>query len=141
MEKINIAVVEDEGIVAMDIRRSLISMGYYVVFIADSGEKAIDKLKHNKADLVLMDIVLKGHMDGLDAAQIIVEKMNIPVVFLTALEDELTIEAAKQLESVRYLVKPFEDSQLSAIINDVLHENGKYKKANKKPVKFITGLI
>jgi len=122
---VKIAVVEDEGIVAMDIRRCLLSMGHYVSFISDSGEKAIDKLKQNKADLVLMDIVLKGNMDGLEAAKIIVEKMNTPVVFLTALEDETTKQRAEQLKPFRYLLKPFEDSQLCAVIDDTLSFTGK----------------
>ena len=122
---VKIAVVEDEGIVAMDIRRCLLSMGHYVSFISDSGEKAIDKLKQNKADLVLMDIVLKGNMDGLEAAKIIVEKMNTPVVFLTALEDETTKQRAEQLKPFRYLLKPFEDSQLCEVIDDTLSFTGK----------------
>ena len=122
---VKIAVVEDEGIVAMDIRRCLLSMGHYVSFISDSGEKAIDKLKQNKADLVLMDIVLKGNMDGLEAAKNIVEKMNTPVVFLTALEDETTKQRAEQLKPFRYLLKPFEDSQLCAVIDDTLSFTGK----------------
>lgn len=124
-DTINIAVVEDEGIVAMDIKRSLLSMGYGVAFIADTAEKAIDKLIYNKADLVIMDIVLKGEMDGLDAAQIIVEKMDIPVVFLTALEDEKTKERAKLLKHFRYLLKPFEDTQLSTIVAEALSFAGK----------------
>lgn len=133
--------MEDEGIVAMDIKRSLTAKGYDVAFVTDSGEKAIERLIQNNVDLVLMDIVLKGEMDGLSAAEIIVGKMNIPVVLLTALEDELTIETAKKLKSVNYLLKPFEDSQLSAIIKETLRNKNKSKKTNKKPVKFITGLI
>lgn len=133
--------MEDEGIVAMDIKKTLTAKGYDVAFVTDTGEKAIEKLIQNNVDLVLMDIVLKGEMDGLDAAQIIVQKMKIPVVFLTALEDELTVETAKQLKSVNYLLKPFEDSQLSAVIKDTLRNKNELKKTNKKPVKFITGLI
>ena len=72
-----------------------------------------------------MDIVLKGNMDGLEAAKIIVEKMNTPVVFLTALEDETTKQRAEQLKPFRYLLKPFEDSQLCAVIDDTLSFTGK----------------
>ena len=77
---VKIAVVEDEGIVAMDIRRCLLSMGHYVSFISDSGEKAIDKLKQNKADLVLMDIQMPG-LNGYEATKAIKRvKKNLPVI-------------------------------------------------------------
>ena len=120
MGKLNIAIVEDEGIVAMEIKRSLQLMGYNIAFISDSGEKAINKLQQSKADLVLMDIILKGKMDGIDAARIIVDEMDIPVVFLTAFEDERTQERARLLKTCGYLVKPFEDSNLSAAIEKAL---------------------
>jgi len=103
LSKINIAVVEDEGIVAMDIKKSLQMLGYNVSFVSDTGEKAIKNIQENKVDLVLMDIVLKGKMDGIETAQIIIDKMNIPVVFLTAFEDELTKGRAKILKNCGYL--------------------------------------
>ena len=124
MTKINIAVVEDEGIVAMDIKKSLQILGYDVPFVSDSGEKAISILENKKADLVLMDIVLKGKMDGIDAARIIIDKMNIPVIFLTAFENVSTHERAKILKNCGYLVKPFEDSNLKSVIENSVH-NGK----------------
>ncbi len=124
MDKINIAIVEDEGIVAMDIRKSLQSFGYNVVFVSDSGEKALNKLNEHKADLVLMDVVLKGRMDGIEAAKIIVNDMHIPVIFLTAFEDNNTKERAKDFKSFGYLIKPFEDSHLKAIVENALVSSG-----------------
>lgn len=124
MNRINIAVVEDEGIVAMDIRKSLQSFGYNVSFISDSGEKAIAELERAKVDLVLMDIVLKGKMDGIDAAKIIIEKMNIPVIFLTAFEDKSTQERTGMLKDCGFLVKPFEDSKLRKIVESSVN-NGR----------------
>ena len=124
LTRINIAVVEDEGIVAMDIKKSLQILGYNVPFISDSGEKAIRILKDNKADLVLMDIVLKGKMDGIETAKIIIDKLNIPVIFLSAFEDESTQERAEILKTCGYLVKPFDDYNLKAIIeNSILNGN------------------
>ncbi len=118
LTKINIAIVEDEGIVAMDIKKSLQILGYNVPFVSDSGEKAIRILEDNKADLVLMDIVLKGKMDGIETAKIIIEKMNIPVIFLSAFEDESTQERAEILNTCGYLVKPFDDYNLKTIIEN-----------------------
>jgi CheY-like chemotaxis protein len=120
LEKINIAVVEDEGIVAMDIKKSLQAMGYNIAFVSDTGEKAIIKLKQSKVDLVLLDIILKGGIDGIDTARVIVEDMDIPVIFLTAFEDERTQERIKLLKKCAYLVKPFEDSQLCSAIESAL---------------------
>ena len=124
LNEINIGVVEDEGIVAMDIKKSLQILGYKVPFVSDTGENAIKYLEDNKVDLVLMDIVLKGKMDGIDTAKIIIDRMNIPVVFLTAFEDESTQERTKILNSCGYLIKPFEDSNLKTVIEMSIH-NGR----------------
>lgn len=120
---INIAIVEDEGIVAMDIRKSLQSFGHNVLFVTDTGEKAIAELEKNKADLVLMDIILKGKLDGIETAKIIIEKMDIPVIFLTAFEDEHTHERAKMVKECGYLIKPFEDAKLRTIVENSVNGN------------------
>jgi CheY-like chemotaxis protein len=121
--KYNIAVVEDEGIVAMDIRKSLQLLGYNVAFVSDSGEKAIVKLNELKADLVLMDVVLKGKMDGIDAAKIIINEMNIPIVFVTAFEDESTRKRTERIKNYGYLTKPFEDFDLKTVIENALKDS------------------
>ena len=120
MGKGKIAVVEDEGIVAMDISKCLASLGYEVVFISDSGEKALKELNRTKADLILMDVELKGNMDGLETALIVNEKYNIPVVFLTAFEDDETLAKISELSSNGFLVKPFEDEQLKSKVESIL---------------------
>lgn len=120
MPKFNIVIVEDEGIVAMDIKKSLQMLGYNIPFVTNSGEKVIKILENNKADLVLMDIVLKGSMDGIETAKIILDRFNIPVIFLTAFEDETNQERANILKSCGYLVKPFEDSNLKKIIENFI---------------------
>jgi CheY-like chemotaxis protein len=115
-----IAVVEDEGIVAMDISKCLSSLGYEVVFVADSGEKAIENLVSMPADLILMDVELKGELNGLETAMIVKEKNNIPVVFLTAFEDETTLKKIGSITSDGFLVKPFEDEELKKTVERVL---------------------
>ena len=98
MEETKILIVEDEFIVANDIRNSLHSMGYVVTGIAASGEKAIRKAELEKPALVLMDIMLRGEMNGIEAAKQIHSQFNIPVVFLTAYADPRIIEQAKEAE-------------------------------------------
>jgi len=120
MAKNRIAVVEDEGIVAMDISKCLTSLGYEVVFVADSGEKAIENLVEMPADLILMDVELKGELNGLETAVIVKEKHNIPVVFLTAFEDETTLKRIGSITADGFLVKPFEDEDLKRTVERIL---------------------
>jgi len=125
MSKNKIFVVEDEGIVAMDISKSLSVMGYDVLFVSDSGEKTLIKLESNdaKPDLILMDIELKGKINGLDTARIVKEKYNIPIIFLTAFEDDTTLDRIGTLSLDGYLVKPFEDENLKSSIEKVLKKS------------------
>ncbi len=122
MPKNKIAVVEDEGIVAMDISKCLSNLGYEVVFVADSGEKTLENLKENSPDLILMDVELKGKLNGMDTAKIIAETHDIPVVFLTAFEDEATLEKMDKISSYGYLVKPFEDEHLKSTVAKILKD-------------------
>lgn len=128
MAGIKILVVEDEFIVANDIRNSLEAMGYAVVGIAASGEKAIKKAKTEKPDLILMDIMLRGEMNGIEAAKEILARFNVPVVFLTAYADPLVIEQAKAAKPFGYLIKSYEDRQLKATIEIAL---GKFRTEEK----------
>ena len=119
MNQINqkkIVVVEDERIIAMDIRSSLLAMGYEVPALAGTGDKAIEKVEEFQPDLVLMDIMLNGRMDGLEAAQIIRNNFHIPVVYLTAHTDASTLERAKETGPFGYIVKPFEERDLHTTI-------------------------
>ncbi|RPI19008.1 MAG: response regulator [Ignavibacteriae bacterium] len=122
MKNLSVAVVEDEGIVAMDIKKSLIALGYKVPFVADSGELVLENLKSVKPDLILMDVVLKGELDGIETAKTVYELYNIPVIFLTAFEDENTLKRAMQLNNYGFLTKPFEDSMLKDVIQSLLTE-------------------
>lgn len=111
MAKTEILIVEDERITAEDIRLSLGGLGYAVTGMASSGEEAIRKAEELHPDLVLMDIVLGGDMDGIEAAKRIRARFNIPVVYLTAYADEKTLERAKVTQPFGYILKPFDDKQ------------------------------
>ncbi|MDI9624421.1 MAG: methanogen output domain 1-containing protein [Methanothermobacter sp.] len=120
---IKLLVVEDESIVALDIKHRAELLGYKVVGIASSGEEALKLTKEKKPDLVLMDIVLKGEMDGIEAAEIIKRDYDIPVVYLTAHSDKETLERAKLTEPFGYLIKPFEDRELHSVIEVAIYKH------------------
>ncbi|MEH1942113.1 MAG: EAL domain-containing protein [Nostoc sp.] len=128
MKPVNILVVEDEMIVAMDIQNRLRKFGYTVLGLADSGEEAIKKAADNSLDLVLMDIHLKGKMDGIEAAQIIHNIFNVPVIYLTANADESTLERAKGTEPFGYILKPFKEKELKFTIEITLSKHRTEKK-------------
>ena len=123
MDKTKIMVVEDEGIVAHDIARQLTDMGYDVVAIVYSGEEAVEKARELHPDLVLMDIVLAGKMDGIQAAEQINAIADIPVVYLTAYSDEKTLGRAKISGPSGYVLKPVKKRQLNVAIEVALHKH------------------
>jgi PAS domain S-box-containing protein len=123
MKKTKILVVEDERIVADDIRMSLERLGYDVPAVSVSGEDAINKAEKTHPDLVLMDIVLQGKMDGIEAASIIQSRFDMPVVYLTAYADDKTVGRAKITEPFGYILKPFEDRDLQTTIEMALHKH------------------
>ena len=119
----NIMVVEDEWIVSDQICRYLKDFGYTVCGTASTGEEAIEKVKMKRPDLVLMDIVLKGKIDGIEAAQQITSQFDIPVIYLTAHTDHGYIERAKQTRPFGYLLKPFVKNELHTNIEMALHKH------------------
>jgi PAS domain S-box-containing protein len=128
MLKTRILVVEDEAIVAEDIGRSLLNLGYAVASKASSGKEAIKKAQETNPGLVLMDIVLQGEMDGIETANQIKTLFDIPVVYLTAFSDEKTLERAKITEPFGYMVKPFRERELHIIIEMALFKHSIEKK-------------
>lgn len=132
--KAKILVVEDERIIASGIKKDLESMGYVVVDIASSGMEAIEKAGIKQPNLVLMDIVLKGSMDGIDAAHEIINRYDIPIIYLTAYADEEILERAMITEPYGYLIKPFNDSELKANIEMALYKH-KAENERKESIK------
>lgn len=120
MANARILIVEDERIVAKDISKRLKNLGYIVVAAVSSGEEAIEKAGETRPDLVLMDIRLKGKIDGINASEQIRAEFNIPVIFLTAYADEKTLQRAKVTEPFGYIVKPFDERELYAAIEVAL---------------------
>ncbi len=140
MAQTRILVVEDEVIVADDIRRSLKNLGYDVPSIASSGEVAIKKAEEHKPDLVLMDIMLQGKMDGIEAAGNIISRFDIPVVYLTAYSDEKILERAKITEPFGYLIKPYKDRELEINIEIALYKHRTMKEL-KESRKWFHGTL
>lgn len=125
---IRILIVEDESIVAEDIQRSLENMGYSILSIVSSGEEAIEKVKENEPDLILMDIMLDGEIDGIEAADMIRSFSNIPIIFLTAYSDEKILERAKITEPFGYIIKPFKERELQINIEIALYKSEMEKR-------------
>ena len=132
MSKTNILIVEDESIVAKDIQHSLKKLGYTVVGICSTGEDAIKTAEDVKPDLVLMDIMLKGEMSGIEAAGQIREKFNIPIIYLTAYADESTLSKAKVSEPYGYIIKPFKEIDLHTSIEMAIYKHEKETDVKKE---------
>ena len=131
MTKKNILVIEDEAIVSKDIQQSLKKLGYNIVGSAATGEKAVELAKELKPDLVLMDIMLKGEMSGIDAAEQIKKDINVPVIYLTAYADENTLAKAKVTEPYGYIIKPFKEVDLHTSIEMALYKYSKEREVIK----------
>jgi PAS domain S-box-containing protein len=117
-----ILVVEDERIVARDIQNTLERLGYTVTATVPTGEEAVRKAEETRPDLALVDIVLSGAMDGIEAARHIHFVLGIPVVYLTAYTDDERLERARATEPVGYIVKPYTERELLATIEMALHQ-------------------
>ncbi|MGL5890046.1 MAG: response regulator [Bacteroidia bacterium] len=132
MSKTNILIVEDESIVAKDIQMSLRKLGYNVVAICSNGEDAIRTVEEQTPDLVLMDIMLKGNMSGIEAAEQIRERFSIPIIYLTAYADESTLSKAKITEPYGYIIKPFKEIDLRTSIEMALYKHQKETDMRKE---------
>src|SRR5947207_10744136 len=123
MRNAQILVVEDESIIAKGIQSDLQGLGYDVPVIASSGEEALEKAAETYPDLVLMDIVLKGDLDGIETSRRMRDQFNIPVVYLSAYRDDQTLERAKITEPFGYLLKPYEERELHTTIEMALYKH------------------
>jgi len=128
MAKARIMIVEDERIVAGDVKRILQNMGYAVPAVVSSGEEAIKRAQEENPDLVLMDIVLQGEMDGIEAARKIRSRLDIPVLYLTAYTNTGMLQRAKVTEPFGYIVKPFQERELHSNIEMALYKQKVQRK-------------
>jgi CheY-like chemotaxis protein len=111
-----VLIVEDEIINAMSLDLAIRGWGCRVVGMVTSGEDAIRTAEAEKPDVVLMDICLRGPIDGLEAAREIIGRLEIPVIFMTGYDDEDTIRAARELKPLAFLAKPFEPTRLAEVL-------------------------
>src|SRR5580693_6168775 len=127
-----ILIVEDERITAEDLRDILTDMGYCVTASVASGADAIAHAEGSALDLALMDIRIKGEMDGTETARVLRERFNIPVVYLTAHADSATLSRAKLAQPLGYITKPFQEAELHASIEIALHKHREDLKVRDK---------
>ncbi|UCE40057.1 MAG: response regulator [Candidatus Aminicenantes bacterium] len=118
-----ILIVEDENIIALDIRSMLEDLGYMVSAIVSSGEESIKEASKMKPDLVIMDVKLKGNIDGVSAGEEIYKQFRIPIVYLTAYSDKATISRinnGKNGKPSTVINKPFDEGELQSVIDNTL---------------------
>lgn len=122
MRKLNVVVVEDEALVAEEIKDRLERIGHKVLFIADRGSEVISIVQSvENIDLILMDIRIKGDIDGIETARIIHEYSNVPVIFVSAHSDHATLDRSKQPAKYGYIIKPFDEQDLLMAIDLAIH--------------------
>ncbi len=131
-ERTKVLVVEDEIIVARDICNMLQSLGYKAIGVTSTSEEAIRTAKKKSPHIVLMDIMLQGKMNGVEAADFIYTQLNIPIVYLTSYADENTIQRAKKTEPFGYLLKPFEERDLQTTIEIALYKFSMERKLKRR---------
>lgn len=141
MKASRILIVEDERLVAEDLRDTLTQVGYSVAGIVASGERAIDKVAEAGPDLVLMDINLSGEMDGITAAEEIRSRHGTPVVYLTAFSNDRTLARARETDAFGFIVKPFQEKAVIAAIEMALGKHGKERVHRRREEFLQSGLM
>lgn len=122
-EKAKILIVEDERIVAADLKATLEKKGYDVPDIISRGEDVFQAAQTHNPDLLLMDIKLEGEMDGIQAVREIKDNLNIPIIYLSALRDDSTRQRAQKTNPFGFLYKPIQDNELLAAVETALREH------------------
>ena len=141
MTKVQILIVEDELIVAEDLKFTLTNLGYDVIAIASSGEDAIEIAESGHPDLILMDIMLAGKIDGITTAEQIHIRQDIPVIYVTAYADETLLQRIKQTTPFGYIIKPFNDREVYSNIEIGLYRHTMEKEIKKRDaILFALGL-
>jgi PAS domain S-box-containing protein len=124
-------IVEDDGLIAMDIQKRLESWGYEALAIVDSSEEAVKKALLLRPDLILMDIVLRGEKDGIQAVEKIKKHVDVPVIYTTAYADATTMERARDTQPEAYITKPYDFQKMKGFINMALEKGAKVKRLKK----------
>jgi PAS domain S-box-containing protein len=134
MAQTQILIVEDDPIIARDLEETLTRSGYKVIAIASSGEEAVKKVVEHQPDLILMDIVLKGSMDGIEATACILARCDLPFVYLSAYSDSETLKRAKSTRPFGYVIKPFTEHELALAIETALfnHETNQWVNQHER---------
>ena len=130
MDKIDILIVEDEAIVALEIKRTILKMGFGVTDMVTNYDDAIKSIKEKLPNIVLLDIHLKNSKDGIETAHAIKEIASVPIIYLTAFCDDKTIERAVETNPIGYLVKPFKREDLKSTLQLAI-----YKIKNSKSIE------
>ncbi len=138
MLKIKILVVEDETLIAINLQNSLETLGYNVPFIVATGEDAIRLTDKESFDLLLMDIVLPGEIDGIEAANQIHSKHDVPVIYLTAYSDDQILQRAKITEPLAYIIKPFENRELHSAIQMALYKHNMERERERLKLEIVS---
>lgn len=127
-----VLIVEDEGIVAKDLQKSLEKLNYEVCGTSSSGEDAVRLAKRLTPDIMVMDVRLRGKMDGIDAARQIRQQLDVPVVFLTAYADDATLSRAREAEPYAYILKPFDDRELHVTLTMALRRHRAFAELDQR---------
>ncbi len=140
MANASILVVEDERIVGKDIERRLLNLGYGVTGVVSTGVGALEELKETVPDLILMDIRLKGDMDGIEVAEAVRSAYDVPVVYLTAYADDATLDRAKAAGPFGYVLKPFSERELCAAVEMALYKHKMERRLTENQERLATTL-
>lgn len=137
MKPVKVMIVEDEPIVGMDMQKTLIQLGYEITSLSHSGENAIQDAINKKPEIILMDIQLAGKLTGIETAQKIKEKFDVPIIYLTSYSDDSTLQRALQTTPSGYLLKPFIPRELHTSIQTALHLKSKEQDKKLARLKYI----
>ncbi len=132
MSDVKVVIAEDEGLVARDMELMIKSLGYGVAAVVSSGEQALAAAAEHRPDLVLMDIVLKGPLDGIEVSSVLWEKHHIPVIFVTAFADDAVLKRARITHPFGYILKPFEERELKVCIEIALFKAAMERKLRER---------
>ena len=131
-----VLIVEDENVVALFLQKKLQNLGYDTVYVVSSSEKALEIAQEKRPEVVLMDINIEGDMDGIETADILMNKYDLVVIYLTAYSDQQTVERAKATEPYGYLIKPFEPREIKVAIDMALYKHEVSKKLRESEARY-----